>query len=188
MTKKLICFSFEKDSMGGFCTLCNGVDCNKPGHISKMIAIHKDAFLNAVKDRALFSKYLGIEISQGWQNALADAIEPFRTMKDNANAELALKAMAGADLAVRGEEKVTRDMKELEVENEKLEKAIAEDAQKKKAKSKKRKEVKNVDTVDGGTEKSDDTSSEVPGSGTSADVSVEQGSTEDTASGVGTSI
>lgn len=188
MSKKLICFSFEKDSMGGFCTLCNGVDCNKPGHISKMIAIHKDAFLKAVKDRALFSQYLGVDITQGWQNALADALEPFRTMKDEANAELALKAMADADLAVRGEEKVARDMKELEAENEKLEKAIAEDAQKKKVKTKKKKEVKNVDTVDGGTEKSADASSEVSGSGTSVDAPAESGSADDSESGIGTSI
>lgn len=120
MTKKLITFSFEPESLGGFACVCNGVHFGRNGAFSHCIPMTKEAFLAACKDRIKFNDLLGIDIREGWQNALKDAIDPFTTMDEGCDPELAAKAVAGLDLNIRGEAAIAEDMATLEADNEKI--------------------------------------------------------------------
>lgn len=120
MVRKLIAFSFEPDSIGGFGIVCNGVHMGKNSSFSHCYPMTKAAFLEALKDRMKFNELLGIDIRDGWQNALKDAIEPFVTMTEDCDPAVAAQAVAQADINVRGEEKVSADMETLEKDNEKL--------------------------------------------------------------------
>lgn len=139
MTKKLICFSFEKESLGGMATVCNGVNCNKEGHYSKCIAITKEAFLAACKDRVLFNEYLGIDVRDGWQNALADAIAPYITMKEEFDPAIALKTSSDLEVKLAGEEEIAKKTEELEKINDQWDEIIE------KSKKTKKKGVKKND-------------------------------------------
>lgn len=154
MVKKLITFSFEPDSIGGFCCICNGVQTVREKHMSKCIPMTKHAFLEALKDRIKFNELLGIDIREGWQNALKDAIEPFTTMTEDADPAVLADAVAKADINIRGEEEVAKDVEVLEVENEKLVAEVEKEikpAKKATKKTTKKKEVKDdkgrTDTV-----------------------------------------
>lgn len=120
MVKKLITFSFAPESIGGFCCVCNGVQTTRENHFSACIPMTKHAFIEAVKDRVKFNKLLGIDIRDGWQNALKDAIEPFVTMTEDCDPAVATDAVARADVNIRGEEAVAKDMEILDAENEKI--------------------------------------------------------------------
>lgn len=133
MATKLISCSFEPGSMGGFITICNGVNFGRAEHFSKTIAVTKEAFIAACKDRVLFNDLLGIDIRTGWQNALSDAIEPFKAMKEDFDADTAAKVSSELDVQMRGEDAVKADIAAVEKENAKLEKA-AKRAAKPKAK------------------------------------------------------
>ena len=180
MVKKLITFSFEPDSIGGFCCICNGVQTVREKHMSKCIPMTKHAFLEALKDRIKFNELLGIDIREGWQNALKDAIEPFTTMTEDADPAVLADAVAKADINIRGEEEVAKDVEVLEVENEKLVAEVEKEikpAKKATKKTTKKKEVKDdegrTDTV--ATVSKDDGRSEGDG------VSAEKPSTADNA-------
>ena len=180
MVKKLITFSFEPDSIGGFCCICNGVQTVREKHMSKCIPMTKHAFLEALKDRIKFNELLGIDIREGWQNALKDAIEPFTTMTEDADPAVLADAVAKADINIRGEEEVAKDVEVLEVENEKLVAEVEKEikpAKKATKKTTKKKEVKDdegrTDTV--ATVSADDGRSEGNG------VSAEEPSTADNA-------
>lgn len=123
MATKIISCSFEPGSMGGFITVCNGVNFGRPEHFSKTIAVTKEAFIAACKDRVLFNDILGIDIRAGWQNALASAIEPFKVMKEDFDADTAAKVSSELDVKLRGEDAVKEDIEKVEKENTKLEKA-----------------------------------------------------------------
>ena len=123
MATKIISCSFEPGSMGGFITICNGVNFGRPEHYSKTIAVTKEAFIAACKDRVLFNDILGVDIRQGWQNALASAIEPFKVMKEDFDADTAAKVSSELDVQLRGEDAVNADIAAVEKENAKLEKA-----------------------------------------------------------------
>ena len=123
MATKIISCSFEPGSMGGFITVCNGVNFGRPEHFSKTIAVTKEAFIAACKDRVLFNNILGIDIRTGWQNALASAIEPFKVMKEDFDADTAAKVSSELDVKLRGEDAVKEDIEKVEKENAKLEKA-----------------------------------------------------------------
>lgn len=123
MATKIISCSFEPGSMGGFITICNGVNFGRPEHFSKTIGITKEAFIAACKDRVLFNDLLGIDIRTGWQNALATAIEPFKAMKEDFDADIAAKVSSELDVKLRGEDAVKEDIEKVEKENAKLEKA-----------------------------------------------------------------
>ena len=133
MATKLISCSFEPGSMGGFITICNGVNFGRAEHFSKTVAVTKEAFIAACKDRVLFNDILGIDIRTGWQNALSDAIEPFKAMKEDFDADTAAKVSSELDVQMRGEDAVKADIAAVEKENAKLEKA-AKKATKAKAK------------------------------------------------------
>lgn len=134
MATKIISCSFEPGSMGGFITICNGVNFGRPEHFSKTLAVTKEAFIAACKDRILFNDMLGIDIRTGWQNALAAAIEPFKAMKEDFDADTAAKVSSELDVKLRGEDAVNADIEKVEKENAKLEKATKRAA---KAKAKK---------------------------------------------------
>lgn len=123
MATKIISCSFEPGSMGGFITICNGVNFGRPEHFSKTIAVTKEAFIAACKDRVLFNNMLGIDIRTGWQNALATAIEPFKVMKEDFDVDIAAKVSSELDVKLRGEDAVNADIEKVEKENAKLEKA-----------------------------------------------------------------
>ena len=139
MATKLISCSFEPGSMGGFITICNGVNFGRAEHFSKTIAVTKEAFIAACKDRVLFNDILGIDIRTGWQNALAAAIEPFKAMKEDFDADTAAKVSSELDVQMRGEDAVNADIAAVEKENAKLEKAA-----KRAAKAKVKKDEKPV--------------------------------------------
>lgn len=147
MVKKLITFSFAPESIGGFCCICNGVQTTREKHFSACIPMTKHAFIEAVKDRVKFNELLGIDIRDGWQNALKDAIEPFVTMTEDCDPAVVAQAVAQADVNVRGQEAVEKDMATLEKDNEKLVAKVEEETKKdpkKKAVSKKVKVKKEV--------------------------------------------
>lgn len=135
MATKIICCSFEPGSMGGFITICNGVKHSLESHFSKTVAVTREAFIAACKDRILFNDILGIDIRQGWQNALADAILPFQTMTvEEVDPKVAANVSSELDVQIRGEDAVKADIAAVEKENAKLEKAAKRVA---KAKAKK---------------------------------------------------
>lgn len=143
MTTKIICCSFEPGSMGGFITICNGVKHSLESHFSKTVAVTKEAFIAACKDRILFNDILGIDIRQGWQNALADAILPYQTMTvEEVDPKVAANVSSELDVQIRGEDAVNADIAAVEKENAKLEKAA-----KKAAKAKVKKDEKPAEPV-----------------------------------------
>lgn len=144
MTKKLIAFSFEPESIGGFAIVCNGVHFGRNGAFSHCIPMTKQAFLEACKDRIKFNELLGIDIREGWQNALKDATDPFTTMGEDCDPAVVADAIAQADVNIRGEEEVAKDMETLESDNAKLAKAVEKEVvpAKKATKKSKKKEVK----------------------------------------------
>ena len=120
-------------------TICNGVNCNKPGHFSKCIAITKEAFLAACKDKLLFNDYLGVDIRNGWQNALGDAIEPYLGMKEEFDPAIALKTSSDLEVKLAGEEEIAKKTEELEKINDQWDEIIE------KSKKTKKKGVKKND-------------------------------------------
>ena len=120
MVRKLIAFSFEPESIGGFAIVCNGVNFSRNGAFSHCYPMTKHAFIEAMKDRIKFNELLGIDVRDGWQNALADAIAPFTTMTEDCDPAVATDAVARADVNIRGEEAVAKDMEILDAENEKI--------------------------------------------------------------------
>lgn len=135
MATKIICCSFEPGSMGGFITICNGVKHSLESHFSKTVAVTREAFIAACKDRILFNDILGIDVRQGWQNALADAILPYQTMTiEEVDPKVAANVSSELDVQIRGEDAVNADIAAVEKENAKLEKAAKRAA---KAKAKK---------------------------------------------------
>jgi hypothetical protein len=152
MVRKLIAFSFEPESIGGFAVVCNGVHFGRNGAFSHCYPLTKAAFVEAMKDRIKFNDILGIDIRDGWQNALKDAIEPFSTMTEDADPAVVADAVAKADINIRGEEEVAKDVEVLEVENEKLvaevEKEVIEEKPAKKTRKTTKKAQKEVENDD----------------------------------------
>lgn len=124
MATKIISCSFEPGSMGGFVTICNGVNFKRPEHFSKTVAVTKEAFIAACKDRVLFNDILGVDIRHGWQNALASAIQPYITMKETFDPETAAKVSSELDVQIRGEDAVNADIAAVEQENAELEEKV----------------------------------------------------------------
>ena len=149
MSKKLICCSFEKGIPYVLITLNNGVHPDRPGHISGTFKIDKETYNKACKNRVMFNDIFDnvIDIRMGWQNALADAISNAQNLNtEDVDIGRLLKAAGEADVKLRGEEAVNRDLDELETINDKID-AELEKAAKKKAK-KTTKKVKKDDAKD----------------------------------------
>ena len=77
--RKMITCSF--DDQGVIMTAWNGVHPDRNGHYSITKAISRMDFNDACQDRKIFGLILGIDISQGWQNALNDAIKNASPLK-----------------------------------------------------------------------------------------------------------
>lgn len=123
--KRMIVCSFEPDSIGGFITINNGVHPDRPGHYSKTVTITKEAFNKACKDRHLFSDILGVDITQGWQNPLKDAISNCQNLKEPAPEKIG-EFIIKANIEKRGEEAVKADMEAMEKQEEAIVKALEE--------------------------------------------------------------
>lgn len=180
MVRKLIAFSFEPESIGGFGIVCNGVHMGRNGSFSHCYPMTKSAFIEAMKDRIKFNELLGIDIRDGWQNALADAIAPFTTMTEECDPQVVADAVAKADVNIRGEDAVSADMETLEKDNAKLvtevEKEVKKETKPKKTRKSKKEPVNDEgrnDTVapvgaDDGRAESDGISAKGPSSNDNA--------------------
>ena len=147
MSKKLICCSFEKGIPYVLITLNNGVHPDRPGHISGTFKIDKETYNKACKNRVMFNDIFDnvIDIRMGWQNALADAISNAQNLNtDDVDVGRLLKAAGEADVKLRGEEAVNRDLDELEAINDKIDAELEKEAKKKLKKTTKK--VKKDDT------------------------------------------
>lgn len=176
MVRKLIAFSFEPESIGGFAVVCNGVHFGRNGAFSHCYPLTKSAFVEAMKDRIKFNDILGIDIRDGWQNALKDAIEPFSTMTEDADPAVVADAVAKADVNIRGEEEVKKDMETLDADNKKImaevENEVIEEKPVKKTRKttkKAQKEVKNDDKREEVVADSGEVAGSEPDSGVSAE-------------------
>ena len=183
MTKKLVAASFDKDSVGGFITINNGVGWGKNGHMSKTVAVTRESFLAACKNRLLFNEILGINIADGWQNAISDAISNFKNLTaEEFNVEETTKMMVQADINVRGEEAVAKDLEPIVKADEALTKEL-EELVKKDTKAKKGKaNAKN------GRGNKTDKGGEVAGSETDTGASDGHAGTDGDAQPAGTSL
>ena len=139
----------------------------------------KHAFLEALENRIKFNELLGIDIREGWQNALKDAIEPFVTMSEDCDPAVVADAIAKADVNIRGEEEVAKDMETLEADNEKLANAVEKEVKPAKKTTKKSKK-KEVSDDEAGKEVVADSSTDA-GSEASDGLSVDEPSTADNA-------
>ena len=191
MSKKLICCSFEKGIPYVLITLNNGVHPDRPGHISGTFKIDKETYNKACKNRVMFNDIFDnvIDIRMGWQNALADAISNAQNLNtEDVDIGRLLKAAGEADVKLRGEEAVNRDLDELEAINDKIDAELEKEAKKKMKKTTKKvkKDDKHDNNTDGraGTE----TCGTVTGSESSDGVSADKSGADDTAQGIGTSL
>lgn len=123
--KRMIVCSFDKDGIGGFITINNGVRPDAPNHYSKTVAITREAFNKACKDRHLFSDILGVDITQGWQNPLKDAISNCQNLKEPAPEKIG-EFIIKANIEKRGEEAVKADMEAMKKQEEAIVKALEE--------------------------------------------------------------
>ena len=171
MANKIISCSFDKESLGGFITICNGVRFNKPEHYSKTIAVTREWFIEACKNRIMFNDVLGIDIRDGWQNALGAAIACYQGMTENFDPSVALKASSELDVKLRGEDAVLEDIEKLEKQNEELDVEI--EKAKKTKKTSKKKTVKKEEKNDETTTERPDNVSEDTGSEESAGISAD---------------
>lgn len=176
MANKIICCSFEPGSMGGFITICNGVKHSRPEHFSKTIAVTKEAFGAACRDRVLFNDILGIDVRSGWQNALGVAIEPYKSMKEVFDPKIAADVSSELDIKLRGEDAVKSDIEAVEKENAELEKKV----EKKRSVAKKstKKNQKEVESEQGAVEVANSGSADA-GSETDSGISADATGTAD---------
>lgn len=147
MSKKLICCSFEKGIPYVLITLNNGVHPDRPGHVSGTFKIDKETYNKACKNRVMFNDIFDnvIDIRLGWQNALADAISNAQNLNtEDVDVGRLLRAAGEADVKLRGEEAVNRDLDELEAINDKIDAELEKEAKKKAKKTTKK--VKKDDT------------------------------------------
>jgi hypothetical protein len=185
MTKKLVCASFDKNEIGGFITINNGVGWGKNGHISRTRAVTREAFLAACKNRLLFNDMLGINIADGWQNAISDAISNFKNLTaDEFNVAETAKLLVETDVKVRGEEAVAKDLEPMVVADEAITKELEEIVKKDTKVKKGKKNAK----ADKGTGTGTDKSGKVAGSEVASDAPTEQPSADSDAQPAGTSI
>lgn len=154
MTKKLICISVEKGAPHVVITFNNGVHPDKVGHVSGSVGVDKAFYNAACQNRVLFNRILGIDIREGWQNALKDAISNAKNLSlTNIDAKRVARVAAMADVALRGEEAVQADIDKIEKGNQtiadEIEKEVdAKNAKRKKAQKKKDKPAAGNETPD----------------------------------------
>lgn len=156
MTKKLICISVEKGAPHVVITFNNGVHPDKVGHVSGTVGVDKAFYNAACQNRVLFNKILGIDIREGWQNALKDAISNAKNLSlTNIDAERVARVAAMADVALRGEEAIQADIDKIEKGNQTIADEIEKEVDAKNAKRKGKKSAKTKGKSDAGNETPD---------------------------------
>lgn len=115
--RKMITCSF--DDNGVIMTAWNGVHPDRNGHFSITKAISRMDFNDACQDRKIFGLILGIDISQGWQNALNDAIKNASPLK--IDPKKTVDFLVQLLVAKYGEEKATQIFEAAEKENNDIE-------------------------------------------------------------------
>lgn len=124
--RKMITCSF--DDQGVIMTAWNGVHPDRNGHYSITKAISRMDFNDACQDRKIFGLILGIDISQGWQNALNDAIKNASPLKidQKKTVDFLVKLL----VAKYGEEKAAQIFEAAEKENNDIEAFLKEQLEK----------------------------------------------------------
>lgn len=115
--RKMITCSF--DDNGVIMTAWNGVHPDRNGHFSITKAISRMDFNEACQDRKIFGLILGVDISQGWQNALNDAIKNASPLK--IDPKKTVDFLVQLLVAKYGEEKAAQIFEAAEKENNDIE-------------------------------------------------------------------
>jgi hypothetical protein len=115
--RKMITCSF--DDNGVIMTAWNGVHPDRNGHFSITKAISRMDFNEACQDRKIFGLILGVDISQGWQNPLNDAIKNASPLK--IDPKKTVDFLVQLLVAKYGEEKATQIFEAAEKENNDIE-------------------------------------------------------------------
>ena len=137
MTKKLICISVDAKAPVVYVTFNNGVHPDKVGHKSGTVAVEKAFYNVACDNRVLFNKMLGIDIRDGWQNALKDAISNAKNLSlANIDPDHLAKVAAMTDVALRGEDAIKADIEKIENGNRTIADEIEKEVDAKNAKGK----------------------------------------------------
>ena len=134
--KKLICCSYEPDKPYVMMTINNGVNINKPTHVSGTYIIDRDVFIDACKHREKFETLIGIDIRQGWQNALGDAIDNFKTLEPLSIQKTA-QFVIDENVKLHGEEIIAKEIEALEKQTAECEEKAKELKGKKNARTNK---------------------------------------------------
>jgi hypothetical protein len=124
--RKMITCSF--DDQGVIMTAWNGVHPDRNGHFSITKAISRMDFNDACQDRKIFGLILGIDISQGWQNALNDAIKNASPLK--IDQKKTVDFLVQLLVAKYGEEKAAQIFEAAEKENNDIEALLKEQLEK----------------------------------------------------------
>ncbi len=145
MIKKSMTLVVEKGKPVVMIAYNNGVHPDKDTHVSGAVAIDRDLYIQACKDRLLFNKIFdgAIDIRQGWQNALGDMIEASKNLSEYIDIDATARAIANADIAARGEDAVKADIEKFDKANKTIEKAA------KATKTKKNKKQTDTEEKDG---------------------------------------
>ena len=115
--RKMITCSF--DDNGVIMTAWNGVHPDRNGHFSITKAISRMDFNEACQDRKIFGLILGVDITQGWQNPLNDAIKNASPLK--IDPKKTVDFLVQLLVAKYGEEKAAQIFEAAEKENNDIE-------------------------------------------------------------------
>lgn len=115
--RKMITCSF--DDNGVIMTAWNGIHPDRNGHFSITKAISRMDFNEACQDRKIFGLILGVDITQGWQNPLNDAIKNASPLK--IDPKKTVDFLVQLLVAKYGEEKATQIFEAAEKENNDIE-------------------------------------------------------------------
>lgn len=77
--RKMITCSF--DEVGVRMTAWNGIHPDRVGSFSATIEMNRTRFNEACQNKMIFGEMLGINIAEGWQNALSDAVKNASPLK-----------------------------------------------------------------------------------------------------------
>lgn len=118
--RKMITCSF--DPSGVVITAWNGVHPDRPGHFSVTKMMSREEYNEACKNRHLFDDVLGIKVSEGWAQAVADATKNASNLKIDPKS--GLNILMEAIIMKHGPEKAKEIFAELEKQNADIEAAL----------------------------------------------------------------
>lgn len=116
--KNVCCYFDNKE--GVVYVMCNnGVHPDRQGHHSALVAMTRENFNRACKERTLFNEALGIDVTQGWQTALKNALSNAQNLKD-LGPMVAAKQVIDANVAMHGEEAIADDIAKIKEHNDRV--------------------------------------------------------------------